>query len=123
MPRDVRHGSDALFSPFGSFIREADAYHRLGKALEKAGIADGSYYAYNAAAELDRQVPEIQNSWEGAFNGQEGRQRLFLHLLELLNPATFVETGTFRGSTTQWIAERFDGPILSCESEVRYYLY
>jgi hypothetical protein len=123
MPRDVGPGSDRLPSPFDPFIREADAYYRLGKALEKADITDGSYYAYNAAAELDYQVPELRNSWGGAFNGQKCRQRLFLNLVETLKPAAFVETGTFRGSTTKWVAERFDGPILTCEIEVRYYLF
>ena len=111
-------------SPFHPFIREADAYHRLGKALERAGITDGSYYAYEAAAELDCQVPELRTSWGGgAFNGQTGRQRLFLNLLETFKPAAFVETGTFRGSTTRWVAERFDGPILTCEIEIRHYLF
>jgi hypothetical protein len=123
MPRDVRHGSNSSCSPFDPFLREADAYHRLGKALERAGVTDGSYYAYSAAAELDYQVPELRNSWGGAFNGQECRQRLVVNLLEILKPAAFVETGTFRGSTTKWVAERFDGPILTCEIEVRYYLF
>jgi hypothetical protein len=123
MPKDIGSGRDRLPSPFDPFIREADAYHRLGKALERAGITDGSYYAYEAAAELDCQVPELRTSWGGAFNGQTGRQRLFLNLLETFKPAAFVETGTFRGSTTRWVAERFDGPILTCEIEVRYYLF
>jgi hypothetical protein len=123
MPKDIGSGRDRLPSPFDPFIREADAYHRLGKALERAGITDGSHYAYKAAAELDCQVPELGTSWGGAFNSQTGRQRLFLNLLETLKPAAFVETGTFRGSTTKWVAERFHGPILTCEIEVRYYLF
>src|SRR5262245_64689351 len=65
MPKDIGSGRDRLPSAFHPFIREADAYHRLGKALERAGITDGSYYAYEAAAELDCQVPELRTSWGG----------------------------------------------------------
>ena len=33
-----------------------------------------------------------------------------------------VETGTFRGITTEWFAMNFGGPVLSCDSERLYHL-
>ncbi|MEM9080454.1 MAG: hypothetical protein AAGC74_07185 [Verrucomicrobiota bacterium] len=49
-------------------------------------------------------VASEETSW-GAFNGQEGRQRLVKSLLKELKIGTFVETGTYRGETAEWAVE------------------
>src|SRR5262245_45465739 len=65
MPKDIGSGRDRLPSPFHPFIRGVGASHRCGKALGRGGISDGGYYAYEAAAELDWQVPGLRTSWGG----------------------------------------------------------
>jgi hypothetical protein len=60
--------------------------------------------------------------WGGAFNGQERRQTLFDQLLQELKIVTVVETGTFRGTTTDYMAKA-GLPVFSCEFHPRYFYY
>ncbi|MHC5022561.1 MAG: class I SAM-dependent methyltransferase [Planctomycetota bacterium] len=64
--------------------------------------------------------PERRDSWEGAFNGQTGRQQIFLDLLEACDFDALVETGAYRGSTTEFIARHASNPIHSVEIQPRY---
>src|SRR4051794_26929164 len=93
----------------------------LAKASEAAGDGQLAETFFKAAAEVELASDELQACWGGAFNGQEGRRAIFLDLIERLCVGVIVETGTFRGSTTEWMAERFDGPILTCEHELVYF--
>jgi len=79
-------------------------------------------YGFAAAAEIDLADTELQRSWGGPMNGQEGRKGLVLELLEAVKPSVLVETGAYRGTTTEWFASNFDGPIYSCDANKRYYL-
>src|SRR5262249_5741046 len=64
---------------------------------------------------LDRGV-----AWGGPFNGQRSRQELFHSLVEKFTPAAIVETGTYRGTTTELLAAT-GLPIFSVESNPRFY--
>ena len=105
-----------------SLTRSADTYHELARRLEAEGQAEAAEFAYAAAAALDLRNPELQASFGGPFNGQEERCRVVRDLLAALKPAATVETGTFRGTTTEWLAIHFDGPIYSSELDRRYFL-
>lgn len=59
-------------------------------------------------------------SWGGAFNGQAGRQAIFASIVTAIAPAMILETGTFRGTTTAFMAEA-DVPIITIEGNPRYY--
>lgn len=48
--------------------------------------------------------PEYRNPWGGPFNNQLARQALFQALIAAFRPWTIVETGTYRGSTTEYFA-------------------
>ena len=124
----MRGYTDAMDTPpsqpaeLTSLARSADAYHELARRLEAAGQAEAAEFAYAAAAALDLRNPELQAAFGGPFNGQEERCRIVLDLLASIRPAAIVETGTFRGTTTEWLAARFDGPIYSCELDRRFFL-
>lgn len=47
-------------------------------------------------------------------NGQGGRCRLVAELILKGNPVSIVETGTYMGTTTEWLSG-FQLPVLSCE--------
>jgi hypothetical protein len=55
------------------------------------------------------------------FNGQMYRSELFKEILNQFNFDAVIETGTNRGSTTQYIAENFSGPIFSVEYSPKYF--
>jgi hypothetical protein len=63
---------------------------------------------------------EERDRWGGPFNGQEGRRLIFDAIISVQNPDVIVETGTFRGTTTEALADQ-GVPVVSIESYRRYY--
>ncbi len=100
----------------------ADSYHRLALELEAAGLTEAALIGFQAAASLDLLNPVLQQSFGGPFNGQERRREIFKGILAHLLPGAVVETGTYRGTTTEYIAGIFSGPIFSCEVDTRCFL-
>jgi len=60
--------------------------------------------------------------WGGPMNDQTARQRVVRALIHAVQPAHAIETGTYRGVTTEWLA-RFGVPVLTIESEERAFLF
>lgn len=48
--------------------------------------------------------PEQRVSWGGPFNGQQRRQELFCEVARKLGVQSIVETGAFRGTTTEYMS-------------------
>jgi len=64
--------------------------------------------------------PELLDHWGGPFNGQCFRQLTCLDLILNCNFEAIVETGTYRGSTTIFLAQNSRGvPVYSCENSAR----
>jgi hypothetical protein len=64
--------------------------------------------------------PERRQMLGAAFNGQRFRQRLFQDLIQKSQPASIIETGTFRGASTEFMSKT-GLPIFSIERNPRYY--
>lgn len=73
-----------------------------------AGVVD--YYRF----------PEKASAWGGPFNGQERRQELFTAIVRKCRPAAIVETGTYLGTTTDFMAGA-GMPVFSVEGQARHY--
>ena len=97
----------------------ADAIYSQALELEAAGLMEAAQIGFDAAVALDLLNPELQYRWGGAFNGQVERCATFLEMIERLQPAALVETGTYRGTSTEFMARHFTGPIHSCEIDRR----
>jgi hypothetical protein len=67
--------------------------------------------------------PQLAASWGGPFNGQAARQAMVLDLLRTLPIDVFVETGTYRGTTTEFVSSHVNVPILTVEYDGRCYGY
>src|SRR5690349_9850491 len=93
------------------------ALSALARQYELEGEQTRADELFQTAAELELASPELQACWGGPFNGQTGREAIMQNLLELLEPTAVIETGTFRGISTEWIAKHYSGPIFSCEKE------
>jgi hypothetical protein len=104
-------------------VTAADAYEAIGRRLEEAGSEFLASYGYIAAAEIDSLNKVLLNSWGGPFNGQDLRRELFWRVVNELSVEIIVETGTFRATTTEHVAQRFMGPIYTCEINGRYFEY
>lgn len=61
-----------------------------------------------------------KNPWGGPFNGQDGRRKIFNAIAQLQKPALIAETGTYRGTTTEALAE-IGAPVISIEGQRRNY--
>ena len=65
--------------------------------------------------------PRKRESWGGAFNGQEFRRKIFLELVEKFDFAAIFETGTFRGTTTEFMAAHSRATVYTVEAHPRNY--
>jgi len=65
--------------------------------------------------------PVLKSSWGGPFNGQTGRQQIFQELMSKVSFRAIIETGTFRGTTTEFLAKQSGLPVWTGEVEPRYY--
>lgn len=59
----------------------------------------------------------------GAFNGQTFRQSIFKDLIKTLPFEAIIETGTFRGATTEFMSEHSKLPVYTVEAESRIFHY
>jgi len=63
--------------------------------------------------------PERRDPWGGPFNGQHKRQELFSSLILTCRPAAIIETGTYVGASTEFIASASKLPVYSVEANAR----
>lgn len=67
--------------------------------------------------------PSVEQTWGGPFNGQCFRQRMVTDLLSLCAPAAIVETGTYRGETTAFLARNSRAPVFTTEANPRNFSF
>ncbi len=66
--------------------------------------------------------PEQLDSWGGPFNGQCFRQTIFIDLVRACKFDAVIETGTYRGSTTLFLALNSGGaPVYTSEIDGRFF--
>jgi hypothetical protein len=57
----------------------------------------------------------------GPFNGQQFRQQMFKEIVEALPASAVIETGAFRGTTTEYMYQRSSLPTWTVEAHPRFY--
>lgn len=67
--------------------------------------------------------PELRSSWGGPLNGQSHRQLVVQEIFRFFNPEYVLETGTFRGTTTEFFSTITNAKILSVESSAYLFGY
>ncbi len=65
--------------------------------------------------------PKKRNSWGGPFNNQEFRRKIFKQLIDNFPFSGIVETGTYRGTTTEHFRKTSGLPVYTVESHPRFY--
>ncbi|MFN6571166.1 hypothetical protein [Dendronalium sp. ChiSLP03b] len=66
---------------------------------------------------------DSRKTWGKPFNDQTFRQQIFLELIQKINFSAIVETGTYRGTTTEYLHKSSQLPVYTVESNPRYYGY
>jgi tetratricopeptide (TPR) repeat protein len=117
---------------------DALAWHNLGvvlfamgrtfeasEALKSALARDSSRPAYFTTRAEMLEHPQfldyLRAPFYGPFNGQAMRQAIFRALVERIRPQRIFETGTFRGTTTEFMARASSAHVFTCELEVNYF--
>jgi hypothetical protein len=100
----------------------ANSYATLAERLLQEGLFKEAEFGFEAAAAIDLTDAALQSCWGGPFNGQIARQDLIEKIIQVWSPDTVIETGTFRGITTEWFAKCALVPIYSCEKNKRFFL-
>jgi hypothetical protein len=67
--------------------------------------------------------PGLRTSWGGPFNGQDARRLLFEEIFSGIRFGAIIETGTFRGTTTEYLHKTTGLPVYTVELQQRYYGY
>lgn len=93
---------------------------RLSREAVEQGLEADADRLVEVAADFELLSSDLQMCWGGPLNGQTGRRAIFEQLLETVKFDAILETGTYRGITTEWLAHRYAGPISSCELEKIY---
>jgi|NGEPerStandDraft_6_1074524.scaffolds.fasta_scaffold37242_3 hypothetical protein len=75
------------------------------------------------AAALDSLVPSFRGSWGGPLNGQARRREIVREVAVRLACDSVYETGTFRGTSTEFLAAVFGTTVDTVEGNARYYAY
>jgi hypothetical protein len=65
--------------------------------------------------------PELGKAWGGPFNGQALRQQMFCELLGILELEAIIETGTYLGTTSEYLYEKARVPIYTVEQNPRFF--
>jgi hypothetical protein len=102
-------------------LSTGDDFAVLADRFISFGLGAAAEVAFEAAARMDFEDESLKEEWGGPFNGQRCRQTMFEQLVSCLGFSAIVETGTFRGSTTQFMADRTDVPLFSCELSQRFF--
>ena len=75
------------------------------------------------SAKVDRHRPSFAHSWGGPMNGQTGRRAIVRGLARAIEFDRVIETGTFRGTTTEFLSAVFGSPVVTIESDQRSFAY
>jgi predicted O-methyltransferase YrrM len=59
----------------------------------------------------------------GPFNGQRKRQELFVSLIQSCQPSAIIETGTYRGASTEFMSEASKVSVYSIETSARNFSF
>ncbi|MBB3950223.1 hypothetical protein [Aureimonas jatrophae] len=91
-------------------------FERLYRAATK-------YLPPRYAARIDHMRPAYRASWGGPLNGQVQRQALVRQIFRVIDFDEVIETGTFRGTTTEFFGYLSGLPVHSMETVERFHAY
>src|SRR4051812_21713398 len=77
----------------------------------------------SVASRIDELLPALRRSWGGPLNGQHRRCELVRSIARSVDFDVVLETGTYRGTSTEFFASVFGVPVHTVEANPRYHAY
>ena len=106
----------------GLHARAGNWHLALAITFEKGGQAELARLAYRTAALLDfHLLPEQRVGFGGPFNGQVLRTGAFRAIAASRRLAEVIETGTHRGTTSEFMARHVACPVKTTEHNPYYF--
>ncbi len=75
------------------------------------------------AGRIDLLRPSWRDSWGGPLNGQLRRREIVRDLARRIQFDQVIETGTYRGTSTEFLSAVFGAPVTSIEANPRLFSY
>src|SRR5690242_9304975 len=75
------------------------------------------------AGRVDRYRPSLAASWGGPLNGQQRRRETVREIARAVDFDRVIETGTYRGTSTEFFAAVFGIPVETVEGDPRFFTY
>lgn len=95
----------------------------MNRFLEKAYRGVTGYLPPNLASQLDLMRPSYGHSWGGPLNGQARRRDIVRDLAKVIKFNRVIETGTYRGTSTEFFSAVFGAPVETVEANPRFFAY
>jgi len=108
LTRSALDGTQAKPIMIGDLIDRSAILRRLRYATPTRIVAGLAHGALN---------PSLRNRWGGPMNGQLVRQSIVRTICRLIRFGAAVETGSFRGDSSGFIAAEISGPLTTIEAD------
>lgn len=96
---------------------------RMNRYLERAYHEFMQRIPGEAAGRVDLLRPSFRASWGGPLNGQERRREVVRELARAVEFDLVIETGTYRGTSTEFFRDVFGVPVETVEGSPRFHAY
>jgi predicted O-methyltransferase YrrM len=95
----------------------------MSRILNKAYRDFTKLLSPDLAGRLDLLRPSYRSSWGGPLNGQERRRDIVRELARTISFDRVFETGTYRGTSTEFFSAVFGVPVETVEANPRNFSY
>jgi len=99
------------------------AYRCVRPVLERAYEVVAELLPSEVAGRIDLTRPSYRASWGGPLNGQQNRCQIVRDLAKAIDFDRVIETGTYRGTSTEFFSAVFGVPVATVEANTRYFVY
>jgi hypothetical protein len=101
-----------------------DVYcHGVNRFYETAYAKATKLLPPDLAGRLDLRRPSLRGSWGGPLNGQQRRREVVRDLARAISFDRAIETGTYRGTSTEFFSAVIGTPVETVEANPRFFSY
>ena len=97
--------------------------HWMNRMYNAAYSKATTFLPPDLAGRIDLLRPSLRGSWGGPLNGQQRRRDIVRDLARIESFDRAIETGTYRGTSTEFFSAVFGSPVETVEANPRFFAY